>query len=183
MITLRKLTPGEVHAYRGLRLHGLQESPAAFGASFAQESARDLAFFENRTAATKDQWILGAFDEARLCGVVGFARDDGPKTSHKGLIWGMYVHPGWRRKGVGRRLMEAMLAELDALPGLRWVRLSVTAGNDGAQRLYESFGFAVYGEEPEVLWVNGVFYAERHMVRRINASGQTPPADCADARG
>lgn len=166
MITLRKLTPSDVPAYRELRLLGLQESPTAFGSSHEQESVEPPEFFAGRIENTADRMVLGAFGGDRLIGTIGFVRDGGVKTRHRGAIWGMYVHPDWRGKGVGRILIEALLAELDSLPDLRWVRLSVTVGNDAAQRLYESLGFSVYGEEPEVLLVDGVYYGERHMSRR-----------------
>lgn len=167
MILVRKLAPDDVPAYRELRLLGLKESPTAFGSSYEQESVQPPEYFEGRIACSAERLALGAFDGDRLIGVVGFVRDAGVKTRHRGAIYGMYVHPDWRRKGVGRELMTMILAELESLPGLRWVRLSVTVGNDAAQRLYESLGFAVYGEEPEVLMVEGVAYAERHMVRKI----------------
>src|SRR5690606_5864750 len=113
---------------------------------------------------------LGAWADDRLIGVVSFVRDEGVKTQHRGAIYGMYVHPDWRRKKVGHAMLKALLDEVDRLPGLRWVRLSVTAGNDAAQRLYESLGFTVYGEEPDVLLVDNVFYGERHLTRKSPAS-------------
>lgn len=164
--TPRLLGPGDAVAYRELRLLGLQESPAAFGSSHAQESARNLEFFEGRVNPTADQWVLGILSEAGLVGVAGFVRDGGVKTRHKGCIWGMYVHPDWRGRGIGRQIMIAALARIDATPGLRWVRLSVTAGNTAALKLYESSGFVRYGEEPEALLVDGVYYATHYLVRR-----------------
>lgn len=167
MITLRKLTSDDAPAYRELRLHGLQESPTAFGSSYEQESPQPLEFFAGRIEGSADRVVMGAFDGDRLVGVVAFVRDTGVKTRHRGAIYSMYVHPDWRRQKVGRKMLQALLAEVEQLPGMRWVRLSVTVGNEPAQRLYESLGFTLFGEEPEVLWIAGVFYAERHLAKRI----------------
>lgn len=169
MATLRKLSADDAPAYRELRLYGLQESPTAFGSSVEQEGPQPLEFFADRLADKADRSVWGAFVGDRLVGVAAFVRDGGVKTRHRGAIYGMYVHPDWRRQGVGRDLLEALLAEVDSLPGLRWVRLSVTVGNDPAQRLYESLGFSIYGEEPEVLLIDGIAYAERHLVRRVSS--------------
>jgi len=167
---MRLLTCSDVDAYRELRLLGLRESPTAFGSSYERESVQDAEFFAKRITASDDQWVLGAFAEDRLVGVVSFVRDDGDKTRHRGALYGMYVHPDWRGRGVGRQLMVAMLKRTDALAGLRSVRLSVTDGNTAAEQLYESLGFERYGSEPEVLLVNGRYYGEHHLVRAISGN-------------
>lgn len=170
MLILRKLTIDDAPAYRELRLLGLKESPTAFGSSTERESPQPMEFFANRLADRPGCLSIGAFVNDRLIGVVSFVRDEGVKTQHRGAIYGMYVHPDWRRKKVGRDMLKALLDEVDQMPGLRSVRLSVTVGNDAAQRLYESLGFIVYGEEPEVLFVDNVFYGERHLTRKSPTS-------------
>ena len=118
-----------------------------------------------RLNGTDDQWVLGAFEED-LVGVIGFIRDSGDKSRHKGFIWGMYVVPSFRGRGIGRALFEEALARIDAVSGLRSVRLSVVTSHLVALRLYEKFGFVRYGEEDEALCVDGIFYSEFQMVRR-----------------
>jgi ribosomal-protein-alanine N-acetyltransferase len=57
------------------------------------------------------------------------------------------VHPDWRRRGVGRRLL-LRLAELALELGAARMTLEVRVGNEVAQALYRSFGFAVAGRRP-----------------------------------
>jgi len=54
------------------------------------------------------------------------------------------VHPHWRRQGVGRRLMVALIDLAEELRASR-VTLEVRAGNLGAQALYAELGFKVAG--------------------------------------
>lgn len=162
---LRQLTRDDVAEFRRVRLLGLQESPSAFGASYDQEDKMPVEELAKRLDGTADRWVIGAFEED-LVGVLGFIRDSGDKSRHKGFIWGMYVVPSFRGRGLGRALFEEALARIDALPGLRSVRLSVATSNQIALRLYEKLGFVRYGEEAEALCVNGVFHAEFHMARR-----------------
>ena len=54
------------------------------------------------------------------------------------------VVPGWRGRGVGTRLLEALLAQARA-QGLAAVSLSVEPDNP-ALRLYERFGFVAVGD-------------------------------------
>lgn len=57
-----------------------------------------------------------------------------------GVVYDLVVDPARRREGVGRRLMEATLAELAARGAPRIV-LSTAARNETAQRLFVACGF------------------------------------------
>ncbi|MEM9157228.1 MAG: ribosomal protein S18-alanine N-acetyltransferase [Cyanobacteria bacterium J06642_2] len=55
------------------------------------------------------------------------------------------VHPDYRRQGMGRALVEALLQEA-ILQGLEWATLEVRASNVAARQLYQSLGFTQLGE-------------------------------------
>lgn len=57
------------------------------------------------------------------------------------------VHPDHRRRGVGRRLLLALLDRARALDAAR-VTLEVRVSNRGAQELYREYGFADQGRRP-----------------------------------
>lgn len=59
----------------------------------------------------------------------------------------MVVHPDYRREGRGRALFREMF---DRAPAGTAVELRVAAENEGAQRLYDEFGFERVGVEPDV---------------------------------
>src|SRR5205823_3688349 len=54
------------------------------------------------------------------------------------------VHPDWRRQGVGRRLLIALIDLAEELRASR-VTLEVRTGNQAAQALYAELGFEVAG--------------------------------------
>jgi [ribosomal protein S18]-alanine N-acetyltransferase len=54
------------------------------------------------------------------------------------------VHPGWRRQGVGRRLL-LRLFDLSADLGAARLTLEVRVSNTAAQELYRGFGFSIAG--------------------------------------
>jgi len=58
---------------------------------------------------------------------------------------------GWRGYGLGKRLMQAYLAQLKAL-GVRGVHLGTTSMNEIACRLYERSGFHLLGARPTRMW-------------------------------
>ena len=113
------------------------------------------------------EWvILGSFQPA-LIGVVGLIRDRHFKSSHKAHLWGMYVAPAYRGKGVGTDLLQAALRHARTLPGVSWVHLSVSSAAPAAQRLYERAGFKLWGTEPDALCHEGQTADEHHMALRL----------------
>ncbi|MFP2912549.1 GNAT family N-acetyltransferase [Pyxidicoccus sp. 3LFB2] len=88
-------------------------------------------------------------------GVVGVYRDAGRKQAHKAHVWGMYVLPEVRSRGIGRRLMVAAIEEARRMPGVERLLLTVAVGNAPAQKLYRALGFRTYGVEPCALRFDG----------------------------
>ncbi len=60
-----------------------------------------------------------------------------------GFVYNVNVNGPYRRKGIGRALMEHVEREVRRL-GRRWVGLHLDDGNAPAQRLYESLGYHSY---------------------------------------
>jgi RimJ/RimL family protein N-acetyltransferase len=167
--SLRRLQPQDVGAYRALRLAGLRESPAAYGASADEEEALPMSVFEDRLAAATHHAIFGAFAAATLVAVVGLHRESKAKHAHTADVFGVYVAPPARRQVVGRRLMLAAIDWATAQPGLRQLRLCVNADSHAAIGLYTSLGFISFGREPDAVNVDGQFHDELHMALRLHA--------------
>jgi ribosomal protein S18 acetylase RimI-like enzyme len=170
-MTIRFLDPGDLTAYRDLRLAGLKESPTAFGSSYVEEAELPLTEFAARLRPPDkpDNGILGALvDDGRLVGTLGFARDYRVKRPHVALVWGMYVSPEFRGQGIGAALLDESIAHARRLGGIRQLVLAVTASNVAAVSLYRSRGFERFGLERDALWVDGSYFDEDHMVLFLN---------------
>jgi ribosomal protein S18 acetylase RimI-like enzyme len=77
----------------------------------------------------------------------------------------MYVRPDARRAGVGRRLVEAIVAL--ARDRVELIQLSVVKENEAARRLYAGQGFLEYGIELHALKQNGRYYDEILMAKDL----------------
>ncbi len=154
-LSLRRLSGDDAPAYRDLRLEALRLEPQAFGSSWEEEAPRSMAEFATRLV---DTHVIGALTVAGLVGMVGLQRSNRVKTVHIGSIWGMYVRPAARGRGIGRRLLTAAIAE--AGPEVRSLRLAVEAENLPARRLYESVGFVAWAREAEALRIGDTFHDE-----------------------
>jgi len=169
---LRRLTLDDLFIYRELRLHGLQESPTAFGSSYEEESAFAKEDFARRLSNPKDPsaCLIGAFTEdapGKLVGMIGFLREDRRKRAHVGCLVSMYVLPEHRGHGIGAALLDAALSHARKLGDIRQIYLGVTEGNAGAAALYRSRGFVTYGIEPDYLRINGKFYGMEFMLLKL----------------
>ncbi|MCC2632512.1 MAG: family N-acetyltransferase [Ramlibacter sp.] len=156
---VRMLGPADATLYRSLRLRALREHPDAFTSSYEQDREQPVEAAARRLAAHP---FWGAYHHAELYGFVGLERELRPKNRHKATVMGMYVAPEVGGQGVGRALLDALIAHA-RLNGLESLVLTVTDGNERATRLYEAAGFRSFGVEPDAIRVAGRPYAKNHM--------------------
>jgi RimJ/RimL family protein N-acetyltransferase len=152
-IDLRRLGPEDAAAYREIRLEALADSPHNFSSTLESEQDQPLDRFAARLA---DDLVLGAFSGLRLIGVAGFYVQPRPKHRHKGMLWGMYVRPDHRTAGIGRKLVEAVIAH--ARRHVELLQLFVIADNMPARRLYANLGFVEYGIERNATKYQGQYH-------------------------
>lgn len=166
---IRALTEADAEAYRSLRLEALRSAPLAFSSSFEEESSRPLEFFVERVRGADGSRIFGAFDDrGALGGMAGLYRLPGLKIRHKGSIWGVFVRPELRGRGLGRDLIDAALACARGLDGLELLTLGLVLHAAAPRALYESFGFETTGIEPAGIKVDGRCYDEVLMALRLS---------------
>ena len=164
--TLRRLVPADAAAHRALMLEAYERHPDAFTSSTSERARLPISWWAERLPPgdEADSIVIGAFDEQdRLVGAAGLSVEGRIKSRHKATLFGMYVAPAARSLGVGRHLVEAVLAAARARAGLRVVQLTVTEGNDAARGLYERCGFRGFGVEPMAVFVEGRFHGKVHM--------------------
>jgi ribosomal protein S18 acetylase RimI-like enzyme len=161
-VKTRRLLPDDADLYRDIRLEALKLAPEAFSSTFAREDAKPPEWF---AARLDDAAVFGAFAEGNLLGIAGFFAQHGQKQAHKGVLWGMYVRPRARGRGVGRRLVEAVIEH--ARRHVEILQLTVVAGNEPARRLYTDLGFVEYGTEKNALKQGGRYWDEILMAKPL----------------
>jgi putative acetyltransferase len=106
--------------------------------------------------------IVAALD-GKLVGTADVTRDKG-RRAHVGHI-GICVHDDFHRRGIGARLMAALVDTADNWLNLRRLELAVYVDNAPAIRLYEKFDFAVEGTRRAVAFRDGAFVDDFMMAR------------------
>lgn len=165
-LLVRRLTKDDASAYVDLRVRMLTDEPLAFGASPGHDFMSSADTVREQIARGDDSAIYGAFDDG-LVATIGIYREDRPKTRHKMHVWGAYVVPAHRGRGLGRLLLEAAVAHARAVPGVTVLHISVTDAAPAARHLYERAGFEAWGSEPDALRYEGRSVTEHHMVLRL----------------
>jgi ribosomal protein S18 acetylase RimI-like enzyme len=162
-MNIRRLSDEDTDAFRALRLFGLQDTPSAFGSSYEEEIAFPASAVEGWLALKPDRGTFGAFDKESLVGIVGLGRENMKNLSHKARVWGLYVRPEFRSKGIARALLLEALSLARSVPEIMQIGLCVNVKNTHAIQLYESVGFKEFGREPGAMRINGELHDEIHM--------------------
>lgn len=100
--------------------------------TFSQDSWPLLEMIGVLTFSSVERWK--AEDGERL---VGFVAADIRKSQNLAWIATIAVDPGYRRQGLGNRLME----KVEGLVGVKHMRLSARASNTAAIQLYQRRGY------------------------------------------
>ena len=164
-VTIRRLVPADLAAYKTLRDDALTAHPESFTSDAAPERSPDS--YLSRLGLKRPEggeFTLGAWQMGELVGAVSCERDERNKVRHTGHIIGMIVRTEMQGAGLGRALLAACIAEARRADGLVMLTLSVTAGNRAAVHLYERAGFVRYGSLPRAILVNGHYHAKDLMV-------------------
>lgn len=167
LVQVRELVPDDAEVFQALRVAALRECPSAFASSYEEEADIPIAIVAERFVAKADRSVLGAWLGSHLVGMVGLQREEMRKLAHKAFIWGMYVAPSARRRGVGRELIEHALLRASSMNEVHQINLGVNAANAEAIALYEAAGFKVFGVERGFMLLDGELHDELHMVRNI----------------
>jgi len=164
-VTIRRLVPADLAAYKALRDEMLAAHPESFTSDPAPERAPDS--YLSRLGLQRlegAEFTLGAWQLGELVGAVSCERDARAKVRHIGHIIGMMVRSQAQGAGIGQALLDACIAQARAADGLAMLTLTVTAGNDAAVHLYERAGFVRYGRLPRAIRVDGRYHAKDQMV-------------------
>jgi RimJ/RimL family protein N-acetyltransferase len=177
-----RLTAADAADFVELRLRMLEEAPWAFAASPANDRASDPEHLSH--ALSKEAFAIFAVEaevrrtraaaaretapfRRRLAAAAGLFRQETEKFVHRARLWGVFVEPAYRGRGLGRIVVAAAIDLARTWEGVDYIDLGVSENSTAALRLYESLGFRQWGREPETLQHDGRRYDEIYMSLRL----------------
>ncbi|RZI83226.1 MAG: GNAT family N-acetyltransferase [Rubrivivax sp.] len=161
-VRIARIAPADLSAYKALRDEGLRLHPDAFDNDIESERARPPESYIGRLGLSEPlggSFLLGAWDERKLAGIIGLERQSLQKLRHSAELNSMMVSPSHMGSGLGERLMHACVEEARKAIGLEQITLRVSTSSTAAIRLYERVGFQACGVVP-------------HAIKLIDGPGQ-----------
>ena len=155
---IRPLTREDAAAWRALRIEMLRDSPASFHADLEQARARSDEDWVRAIPENGRDVTFGLFVGGALVGSAGFYVQSPPKLAHKGMMWGVYVAPAHRRRGLAGALVRRVIAHARSC-----VAVLQTGASAAGASVYRREGFVPYGFERDSVRVDGVSYDEEHL--------------------
>lgn len=134
--------PDDWEAHRQIRLEMLRDAPEAFWFTHDEEALFDEADWRDRIEGA---WLVHAHAADGVVGSAGLGSHWEPERATTATLFGMYVAPRARGRGVGEALVKAVLAEARQR-GKDVVVLEATNTHTFAIDLYERCGFVRTGE-------------------------------------
>ena len=110
--------------------------------------------------------VIVAESEGKIIGLLDFHSEGRKRVVHHGEF-GMSVNKAWRDKGVGRALLQVLIAWAEQHPVLEKVCLQVFATNTGAIALYTSLGFKEEGRQVRDVKMESGEYVDVFLMARF----------------
>jgi GNAT superfamily N-acetyltransferase len=163
--SIRILTPDDALAWRDLRIAMLTHDPQGFHADLAEAHARSEAQWRDSMLAPPDA-MFGLFRDGGLAGSAGFVTEKRPKLAHKGWLMAVYVVPGLRGQGWGRKLVRAVIGHARDR-----VDVLLTGASVEGAPVYRAEGFETFGVERDAARVDGKSWDEELMAIHFRPRG------------
>jgi L-amino acid N-acyltransferase len=144
-VQIRLARPDDAEAIREIYNHWVTTSTVTF----------DLV---PRSAPEQDQWlsdrsgahaVIVADDEGTIAGFASLSPYRDRPAYSTTVEDSVYLHPDHRGRGVGRRLLEELMA-LATQHGFHSVVARIVGGHDASIALHEAVGFELVGTEREI---------------------------------
>jgi ribosomal protein S18 acetylase RimI-like enzyme len=167
---IRELTPKDAAQFKALRQRAVEVNEGGFAISlddWINRPVDEIKEMLEQEQASLNDFILGAFVNDKLVGMIGFFRPTKPKVGQKGHIWGTFMTPEWRGQRLAGKLLDDLINRARKLPGITQLQLTTTNQYKAAISLYRSRGFQVIATETEMIRVGGNSYDELYMTLNL----------------
>ena len=152
-ISLKLLNEDDWRQFSEIRLKALQTDPSVFGSNYALESEFTEDDWRGRLRSENSAIFMILANETPI-GMTGISvfRDD--PTGKTAILWGSWLDPEFRQKGLSKLMYEARLEWARARPSIERIIVSHRASNVASKYANQKHGFVFTGTH-EKSWPDG----------------------------
>jgi RimJ/RimL family protein N-acetyltransferase len=153
-ISIRQLTADDWREFSRVRLKALKSDPLVFGSSYEKESQFAEADWRSRLQQTADSAVFMLFAGEMPIGITGVSvfRDD--PTGKTAMLWGSWLEPDFRGKGLSELIYQARLDWAKRHPNVKRIIVSHRASNLASKYANQKHGFT-FTRTHEKVWSDG----------------------------
>jgi phosphinothricin acetyltransferase len=175
-ITIRACGEGDMRAVMEIYAHHVLHSPATF-----ELDPPSLEEMLRRHRIIVEGGYVYLVAEADT-GVVGYAYVTAYRSrpAYRFTVENsVYVRAGYEGRGIGRRLMQALLAACEKRPYRQMIAVIGDSANRASIELHSRLGFRMIGTFRSVGFKFGRWFDGVLMQKELGAGDHTPPVDAA----
>jgi RimJ/RimL family protein N-acetyltransferase len=156
-VLIRPAVPDDAAAILAyLRQVGGETDNLTFGSEGPDINEDQEREYLARVAGSDNSLAIVAIADGAIIGGLTFDGGTRPRLRHAGEF-GISVAQAWAGRGIGRAMLEYLIAWAEAGGVVRKINLKVRADNEGAIRLYRSMGWVHEGRTTRDTLINGQF--------------------------
>lgn len=170
-VKIKKATNEDFHALKNLMLSALKTDPTAFSVDYYDYAQNPDSWWSNYLWGFLNQFssvmLLGMESEIPA-GMVGVIYDNKSRRKHIASIVWFYVKPEYRGKGLGSKLMDQILSEINSKEGIKKITLLMNETQSEALKIYKKLGFENTGVLKNEMLINDEYVDEYILEKMIN---------------
>jgi len=163
--TIKKLDENDWRIFKQIRLRALASDPHVFGSTFERESKNSKAEW-CQPLSDADGAIFILFSDSEPIGMTGIAIYGVDTTGRTAILWGSWLEPEFRGKGLSRYFYKARLDWAIIHPRVERVIVTHRASNRASKSANQKFGF-VKTHVTEKVWNDGITEKEFHYELKL----------------
>ena len=153
-ISIKQLTENDWREFSQVRLTALQTDPKVFGSNYEKESQKTEAEWRSRLQA-KDNAIFLLYENETTIGMTCVSIDRDDPTRKTALLWGSWLAPHFRGKGLSELMYQTRIDWAKAQPTVEKIIVSHRASNLASKYANQKHGFDLTHKTGKV-WDDGM---------------------------
>ncbi|MDD4975054.1 MAG: hypothetical protein PHY93_11920 [Bacteriovorax sp.] len=166
MITIRKLISSDYDDFYNMRIGMLESSTKDYTAGssdWKNASKEQVMAYLRESEEASDNFVLGAFLQNSLVGMVGFRRETRAAVLHKGSTWGLFEKSEFKDNEIEKTLLNEVIKIVRGYDDFEYIRTVQNASNLEKLNLFFGLGFKQYGHEERSMRVEEKYFDQVYL--------------------